>query len=248
MKTSQSIFSMNRFISFLFVLAILIFTVACDKEESPDTNGGDDSGSFQFGNGTLVAVQAESVQNTPIGDMTITVGTAVAVFSNDGNYSSFVNAGSVTADGHDLKKFDNNSYAFTPGLTDPTGIEFGNSVDWKVAGSDHVPAFEYTMTGGFPSIGTITADAELSKSSSYTISVSSIANADSVYFMVKEVYKALPGNTRSYTFSADELQNLSNGTAAVTVAAWRYKTSSFSGKTMYFINETVRQKTANVSN
>lgn len=248
MKTPQS----NRWTSILknaAMIALVSFVAtACSKDESPETDNNQQNSAIQMGDGTLVAVRSETVQSTPIGDMTINVGTAVAAFNGGNNYGSLVDAGTVTVDGESLQKYDNNSYVFTPGLTNPTGIEFGNDVQWSVSGNGSVPSFEHTMTGGFPNVGNITSGDEVSKSAGYTLTIASVSNADSIYFMVNEVYKSLPGNAKTYTFSADELSSLGTGQAIVSIAAWRFSTAAYSGKNFYFVNETVKQKTVNITN
>lgn len=227
-----------------------LLAISCSKDEVPnEPSNNADSSSFQFGDGTLVAVRSETLQSTPIGDMTINIGTAVAAFSAGSNYSILAEAGTVKVNGEALQKSDNNAYVFTPGLTLPTGIEYGNSVEWSVAGnsSNGIPSFNHTFSGGFPTVGSISSGANVSKSG-FTLAIESVTNADSVYFMVNEVYKSLPGNTTSYTFTSAELSSLTTGQGIVSVAAWRYGTSQYGGKSYYFINETVKQKTVTITN
>lgn len=247
---------MKKYFNFRQQVKTLIFALtaislvtlsACTKEDNPDNKSNETSNSPKLGDGTLVAVRSETLQSTPIGDMTVTVGTAVAVFNGGNNYSSFAEAGSVKVNNESLQKFANNSYVYTPGLTNPTGIEFGNSVQWSVAGSGGVPAFEHTMTGGFPTVGNITSAADVSKAG-YTLTIASASNADSIYFMVNDVVKRLPGSARTASFTQAELSSLQTGTGIVSVAAWRFTTAAYGGKNFYFINETVKQKTVNITN
>lgn len=247
MKKHNSRIGSFRRLTIVLLAVPLMMAASCAKEENPDNKNNETSSSPKLGDGTLVAVRSETLQSTPIGDMTVTVGTAVAVFNGGNNYSSFAEAGNVKVNNENLQKFANNSYVFTPSVTNPTGIEFGNSVQWSVTGSGGVPAFEHTMTGGFPSVGNITSSADVSKAG-YTLTIASASNADSIYFMVNDVVKRLPGSARTATFTQADLSSQKTGTGIVSVAAWRFSTAAYGGKTFYFVNETVKQKTVNITN
>ncbi len=231
------------------LIASSIFFVSCEKDEPETPENTQSSSTPNLGSGTLVAVITEATQSTPIGEIPINLGTAVAAFAGSNNYATLADAGNVSVDGNALQKFDNNSYVFTPGLTSPTGIDFGTNVKWSVSGNSGsgVPAFEHTYNRGFPNVGSITSGTEVSKAG-YTLTFSSISNADSVYLIINDVVKSLAGNARSYTFTSSELSGLSTGQGNVTVAAWNFGTASYGGKNFYFVNETVKIKSVNITN
>lgn len=238
-----------KIITASLLVAGSIFFVSCEKDEPEAPDSTQNSSTPSLGDGTLVAVKTATAQSTPIGDITIDLGTAVAAFPGSGGYNSLVDAGSVSVDGNALQKFGNNSYVFTPGIASPTGIEYENDVKWSISGNsgNNVPSFEHTYTRGFPNIGNITSAAEVSKAG-YTFTFSSISNADSVYLLINDVVKRLAGNARSYTFTSSELSGLTTGQGNITVAGWNYATASYSGKNFYFINETVKIKSVTISN
>lgn len=254
MKTKMKFKAVQYSKKTLFALGILSLTLAsCSKKDDNNSNNNNNNSggsSIQLGDGTLVAVRSETVQSTPVGDITITIGTGVAVFSAAADYSAFADGGGVTLNEQSLQKQSNNSYVFTPGVALPTGIDFASGVNWSVAGNSAtgVPAFTHSVSGGFPVAGNISSPTEISKASGFTLTISNISNADSVYFLVNDVLKAMPGTATSATFTAAELSGLSNGTGLVSVAAWRFTNAQYGGKNFYFVNETVKQKSVTISN
>jgi hypothetical protein len=237
------------FRSMLLVTALSLVISSCKKEDDDNNNNNDNnSSSIQLGDGTLVAVRSETIQTTPIGDITITIGTGVAAFSGNANYSSLVDAGVVKINDETMQKQSNNAYVFVPGAAMPTGLDFSGGVNWSVAGSTSsgVPAFEHTVSGGFPNAGNITSSDQVSKAG-YTLTISNVSNADTVYFLINDVVKAFAGSTTTATFSADELSGLAKGQGIVTVAPWRFTTAQYGGKNFYFVNETVKQKSVTIT-
>jgi hypothetical protein len=244
-----------RKISQIALAAIFIaaFTLAsCNKkdDDNPDpvdpNNPGTETPTPQLGSGTLVAIKTQNITSTPIGDITTTIGLGVAVFTADG-YNSFSDAGTVELKGSALTKQSNNSYTFTPSLTNPTGIDLSGDITWNVSGNGDVPAFSHTVTTAFPSVGAITSSSDVSKSG-YTLTVASVNNADSVYFQVGSVLKVLPGNAVSCQFSADDLNSLGTGQSIVQVAPIKMSNAQYGGKTYYFINESTSSISANITN
>ena len=236
-------------IALAFFLVAGLTLASCNKkdDDNPDPNNpGNQNPTPQMGAGTLVAIKTLNSTDTPIGPITTELGVGVAVFSSD-NWVTFTDAGAVKLNGNALSKQANNSYIFTPSLTNPMGIEFGSSIVWDVAGNGSTPAFSHTVQTPFPSVGAITSSTDVSKAG-YTLSVASVSNADSVYFQVGEVVKAVAGNASSYTFSASELSGLGTGQSIIQVAPYRLSNAQYGGKTFYFINETTISSTANITN
>jgi len=237
--------------SMIVLFALSLTLTSCQKDDDDNNNNNNNSepsSSFQFGDGTLVAVRSETVQSTPFGDVTITLGTGVAVFAAGSNYTSFADAGVVSLNSESLQKQSNNSYVFTPGVANPTGIDFSGGVNWSVAGNSTtgVPAFTHTVSHGFPNAGNITSGNEVSKSAGFTVTITNISNADSVYFMINDKLKAFAGNATTATFSAADLSGLSKGQGIVTVAPWKFSTAQYGGKNFYFVTETVKQKSVTI--
>lgn len=240
-------------LSFALLVGVSLSLSSCKKDDDDDGNGGNnnnDETTFQLGAGTLVAVKSQTVQSTAIGDVTIDIGTAVAAFSGDANWSSLVDGGNVTVNEKELEKFDNNAYVFTPGIADPTGITFGSSVDWSVSGNsgNGVPAFDHTVNGGFPSVGNVSVEGPVSKAEGVTIPITGVSNADSLYVNINEAIKVVASNASSANFSASDLSGVSTGTGIISIAAVRYTTADYGGKTFYFLTETVKQKTVEITN
>lgn len=249
MKTP--IFNMQKMsqIALAFFLVAGLTLASCNKKDDdnpdPGTNPGTTNPTPQLGVGTLVAIKTVNTTDTPIGPITTELGLGVAVFSSD-NWATFTDAGALTLNGSALTKNANNSYVFMPSLTNPMGIEFGSSVVWDVAGNGSTPAFSHTVQVPFPSVGAITSSTDVSKAG-YTLSVASVNNADSVYFQVGEVVKALAGNARSCQFSASELSGISTGQSIIQVAPYKLSNAQYGGKTYYFINETTVSASANIT-
>ncbi len=234
-------------IGFALAMALSLSLTACKKDEDDPKDNND--GTTKLGNGTLVAVKSQTVQDSPIGPITIDVGTAVAVFDGGNNWSSFADAGNVQVNGESMEKSGNNTYLATASAANPTGIEFGNTVEWSVEGntSSNVPAFNHTVTGGFPNVGNVNVDETISKSDGLNLPITGVSNADSLYVNVSQVVKVLPANASTANFSSAELSSVSNGTAIVSIAAVRYTTATYGGNTYYFLTETVKQKSVTIT-
>ncbi len=253
MKKSISIYtSLIGKLILAVLVGVSLSLTSCKKDDDDNGNGGNpsDDTNFQLGAGTLVAVKSQTVQSTAIGDITIDIGTAVAVFGKDASWSAFVDGGTVKVNDKELEKFGNNSYVFTPGIADPTGITFGSSVDWSVSGNsgNGVPAFDHTVSGGFPSVGNVSVEGPVSKAEGVTVPITGVSNADSLYVNINEAFKVVASNATSANFSAADLSNVSTGTGIISIAAVRYTTADYSGKTFYFLTETVKQKTVEITN
>lgn len=224
--------------------------VSCSKDEKEEPQKEDQTAKndvvvIDGSDATLVAIISESETATPVGPMAVRIGTAVAVFY-DNTPSTFLDAGTVRTEGNDLTKQSNNSYVFTPGITNPTGLEFDGSPEWDVSGGSGFSAINHTTTITFPGIGNISSGGTVTRADGYTLTLTTISNADSALFHVGGVSKMLPGGTTSYTFSAEELAGLSTGTNVVQVAAVNYENQNIDGKSVWFVNEKVTSKTITI--
>jgi hypothetical protein len=197
--------------------------------------------------GALIAIKTITTTSTPIGEMDTSVGTAVAVFSENSG-SSLVGAGTVAVDTKELSVQNNNSYVYMIQTSNPTGITYSNTVNWTGTGGAW-PAFNATTSQGFSTVGSITTG-NPKTSENYTLVTNQITNADSVLFALygqnSQVTKILPGNATSYTFTASEVSAAGAGTGLVQVVGLKYDLQSINAKDYYLINETVRTKTVTI--
>jgi hypothetical protein len=206
----------------------------------------------QYGDAHAVLV-ATKTKTTAFGNI-IRFGTAVAVFFQSPGVPAFVEAGSVKVEGEELDLMENKSYAYVPDLKTSTvfeGIEFLNPIMWNVTGAGSVTGFNHGLTGNFPDADTISSGLVVNKNGSYTLKVGSVLYADSVLFNIgsgndKKVYKTLPGNAKTCTFTAAEMADLTPGVGIVQVAAYRVTSAVYSGRKNYFIRETVSSQTVEI--
>jgi len=228
---------------------IAMSSTSCNTDDKDENNGtgGNPTPTVYEGDGALIAIKSMTTISQPIiGDIEMELGLAVAVFANNGDYNNLLPAGTVKCAGENLTIQQNNSYVFTPGATNPTGLELGNSPSWEVTGQGAVPAINHTASNGFPAVGSITSGGTVNRSQGYTVTVQgNITNADSVIWNIGGVVVTTP-RVNSYTFTADQLSGLPTGTSIVQAAPVNYQTASFGGKTFYFINERVSSKTVTV--
>jgi hypothetical protein len=237
----------------LMSLSFGILMSSCEKDEDDDiipeipqtpvdttSQDNNESISFSDADATLIAVNSES--STIAG--TISTGTAIAVFYDNG---TLIDAGEVKCETKKLKKNANNSYTFIPGILSPTGIIFSIPVSWEVAGGNGFPALNEDYNSAFPVVGNVTSGGTVSKANGYTLSVGSVSGADSILYQVGDVIVTTASSQTSYSFSSAELSGLANGTSVVSVAPYNYESRTISSKKVYFVNETVKQKTVNIT-
>lgn len=199
--------------------------------------------SFNGTFGALVALKTVTTTSTPIGEMDTHVGTAVAVFSEDGG-SNLLSAGTVNVNSNQLTAQSNQSYVYQIGTSNPTGIDFSGDVTWTGSGNTW-PSFSASSTQGFATVGKITSG-NPSTSADYTLVTNQISNADSVLFTLvgqnNNIIKVLPGTATSHTFSASEVSSAGAGTGIVQVVGLKYDLQNIGSRDYYLINETVRSK------
>lgn len=197
--------------------------------------------------GVLVAVSTVSYQNNPFlpEPIELTVGTGVAVFpATTGDFSSYTGAGTVSCNGDDLKKNQDNSYVFTPGLANTDGIDFSTGTVWAVGGEGAVPAFNASYNV-WPSNPLLTSSKEIDRSTGYLFSIENvITDADSVMFNIYGgsgiIQKTFAPNTRTYTFTAQELSVLeATDFGFVQVVGYTVTSTTANSLKVYLVNETV---------
>ncbi len=231
----------------LMITCLCTLSTGCSKDD--DKTGGSSPSATTIppiddADGVMVAIKTVSFVTQSGFEFETYINTAVAAF---GNFSTeqLVDVGTVDLDANVLNKVDNNAYIFQPSASNPTGLTFGNSFDWNVTGGSGFGAFSHTVNFDFPSIGKITsATGDISSASAYTLSVQSVADADSVIFQIAgsngdNVLVTKVGNTTSHTFTAADVASVGKGTGIVQVAAYTYDSSVEGGKTIYYVNESV---------
>ncbi len=192
----------------------------------------------------------KAITTTEAGGMTFDteIGTAVAVFSEDGGATN-ISAGTVTANSEILSIQDNYSYTYTPSAANPTGIAISDSYTWSGDGAAW-PAFSGTTTNEFPAVEAITSG-DVNTSSSYTLSCSTPIEADSIYFGIygttEAAYIIVDGGVSSYTFSSDQLSGIGAGSGFVQIVGVNYDPQAIGGRDYWFINETARTKTVTIN-
>ncbi len=236
---------------FFSIMALATLSIiGCKKDNNNNNNntpnnstGGTPSPAPASGDGSIVAIKSVSKMVVSGFPVTTEIGTGVAVFGDlaSGNFSD---AGAVTLNSKALTKQTNNSYVFTPSVTDPTGIDFGSSINWSVAGAGAIGAFTHNASSqGFPNSNDISGTATtINSANNFTLSTTNtITNSDSVYFQISgpnaTVLKRMAGNTSSVTFTAAELQTLGKGAGVMIIAPWNWTVQSLGGKQINVVNE-----------
>jgi hypothetical protein len=254
MNSSSTYF--NKTLSILLCLGLLIS--ACSKDDDDETasdptpqqeESADTYPTPSDADGTLVAVKSTSITDTPIGPITTIIGTAVAVFTDDGFTSgTWISAGNVSCNAQDLTLNPNNSYVFTDiSQTNPLGLDFNSEVLWDVSGGNGIASFNIDANPiGFPVVGEITSSEIVETSDGYTMTCASVSGADSVIFVIGGTTKTLAGNATSCTFTSAELQSLATGPSVAQVAAYVMAPNDFGDTRIYTVNEAVQTKSVTV--
>ena len=235
--------------------AVSVAVVSCNTDdpadeipETPtDPSSNPPTPSFGEGYGTLSAVETATTIEIPgFGSETIDMGIAAAAFFDGNSYDSFVDAGTVSAEGESLTQYENKSYAFTPTQTEPNGLDFGSTASWEVSGAGNIPAFTHTTGIGFPTLGAITSDDVVPATGDFTVSVNNVSGADSVYFMLGGVIHIEAGNATSSTFTEAEIDGMGSGASFAQVAPYNWEEATKSGKLFYFVMEKVRTQSVTI--
>ncbi len=245
MKKSNNIFNSGRYVA--LAVAVAMSVSACnllpDTDTDPPTNdpaSNPPTPTFTDGDGTLSAVKSVTFQDIPgFGQVEVDLGLGVAVFFDNGNTNSFVEAGAVTLEGESLDLQDNNSYVSIPSQNNPTGIDFSGNPDWSVGGAGNVGGFTHQTTIGFPTLGAITSSTTVSNGSDYILTVANVSGADSVIFMLGGVVHTEAGNATSSTFTSAEISGMGTGTSFAQAAPYKIEEATVGGGDYWFVNERV---------
>ena len=191
----------------------------------------------------LWAINTQTTVDTGIdfgmGAVQVDFGTAVASFVDAGKN---VSVGAVKVNDTQLKMESNNIYLSPVLQTNPTGITLEGNVKWTVEGGNGFTAMNYTTSKKIPTVTGLTADANVDRSASYTVSITSVYSADSIFYGVNDVHKVVAGNVKSVTFTAAELSKLKKGSAFVQVAPFNYEMKKNGSKVVVYGNQAVTSK------
>ena len=250
MKVFNETFKWGRFL--VLAGAVSFSITSCNTDDTPETPSDPASNpptpTFGVGYGTLAAVKTITTFDPGFGVpvQEIVLGLGSAGFTDAMDYSTLIEAGTLTLEGETLTKADNNAYYNSPTQTNPTGIDFSGNPSWEVSGSGAVPAFTHTTSIGFPTLGTITSATTIPGSGDYTLTVSNVSGADSVYFMLGGVVHTEGGNATSSVFTEAEINTMGTGTNFMQVAPYRWEMATKSGKDFYFVTEAVKTQSVTI--
>ena len=238
----------------LFCLAICATVLTgCDKDDETSTTPNDGQtvnpvGALDRGavlvTATVSTAPPVTVPGVPAFDITLDV--PVALFYDGG---TLVDAGEVSIDGQALGK-QGNTYTIAPDFANPsTALVDYEDRTWSVSGGGSVPAIDATASRPQPSLGTVTAESEVVTGTPYTVSVSAITGADSVYYILGGVVKRFGGSTRTATFSADDIARAQSqgGQTVVQVAAFNTEERRIGDFPVFLIGEAVNNKSVSIN-
>ena len=233
-----------------FIALIALFFTACIKDpfnQNPSTTSAPPPtpNACPTADAALWAVRSFSTRDVAPGfpSVDIEIGLGVGIFTTNGvgnTSSSRVNVGAVSVNGENAD-YEGETYITKPSASNAEGVDFTSGVSWQVAGDDGFGGFTHVPTNVFPSSSAITSSKEVVKANGYTLSCSTISNADSVLFLIGDVYKIAGGNTTSYTFTATDLSGLSTGDNVAQIVPYTLSSATLGGKNICFGKEVVRQ-------
>lgn len=235
--------------------ALCMIIVACEKTEEATQNNQESNTpstpviTIPGTDAALIAIKTSSTTEVPIiGTTTVVTGTAAASFFDGNGGTTLQNAGKVECVGEELKNQDNAYfYQITPNNT--SGLSFGATVGWKVAGNGAVPAINEVYNREVPEIGKVTgANGDVSRSNDVTLSFdpnnmhTDVSSADSILFNIidkdgKMLSQTKANTATSATFTAAEMGTLAEGFAFVQIAAYNYQVKDINGYMVAFINQ-----------
>lgn len=236
-----------------------------DKEEKDGSSANTlDMLGIKEGDGVFVGIRSFSVQSTPIGEMEVTIGTAVVAVGNLAN-GKFKEAGEVkcyvgsTPTPYTLTKQPDHSYVYMPGTPGATGLE---SIPFH-EGNAGMPFWEVNELGiskgsyyRFPRKPELLSSLSVTRASGYEVQFRSNDGHELLVIISsgnKYVYKKLKTGDAEYrdqkvVFSAGELNVLpASEHALIQIVPYTLHTSSVSDKKYYFINQTVLSKPVTVN-
>ncbi len=205
--------------------------------------------------GALVSLLMNVTTVTAGFPVTVSTGTALAVFYSPAGSTTMVDGGAVSVNGFSLTKQSNNSYIKTieAGMT-TMDLNFStDNSNWSVGGAGSVPAFTYNHSVTFPEF-TGTVPDSVVRSAGVTIALTGKVNAaDSVLLFIaagsKSITRTVAGSASSVTISASDLSGwsaVSDKSAVLEVVPYKVTMSAQGGKNYAFIKEYAAVKNINI--
>ncbi len=247
----------------VYLLALGLSISACEKDKKDDNPAASGTPaaptiSVPGMDGLLVALNSSSSVEVPfIGTTTTTLGLAIAKFYENQDPSKGVNAGTVSVDTENLK-YTSGTYIYEMSATNPTGLTFGSTQGWQIAGNGSVPAISETHNREVPVVADLTGlenGVDISGDFSFGINTSSlfsnISPADSILYLIIDnaggvVQKTMHKSQTQVTFSKAELSGLAKGNGYAQAAAYNTVIRDYSGYKIAYINEGVNTKTVEI--
>lgn len=233
-----------------------------DKEDKEGSSANTlDMLGIKDGEGVFVGVRSISVQNTPIGEIEASIGTAVAIsgnlqtgkFNEMGEVKCYVGS---TPTAYSLSKKSGNTYVYTPSATSFEGIPFheGNAgmPFWEVQSLGITTGSYYR----FPRKPELLSPLSVTRASGYEVQFRSNDGHELLVIISsgnEYIYKKLKTSDAEYrnqkvAFSAGELNVLPKSEyAQIQIVPYTIHTSTISGKKYYFINQTVLSRAVSLN-
>ena len=228
----------------------MLVLFSCEKAEEalPDTQSGSyiNVAPAITDGAVLVAARSHTTQESPVAgfpDIDISLDIPVGIFFSGG---AQVKAGEVQIDGSTLDFIGNVYTLQNGGFTAGADQFMFDSRAWTVGGEGAIPAGNYVNTKALPTLGEINVESSLQKGLPYTVSIASVAQADSLIYLLGDQTITVGANTRSVTFSAQQTNALSTGQSIVQVAAFNLSQRSAGSQTIYLVNEDIRQRSVTI--
>lgn len=238
---------------FLVLAGAVSLTIAsCNTDDAPEAPVNPASNpptpSFTDGYGTLAAIKTVTTFDPGFGVpiQEIVLGLGSAGFTDGTNYTTLLEAGVITLEGEELSRYDNNAYYSPTTQNNPTGIDFSGNPSWEVSGSANIPAFSHTTNIDFPTLGDITSATTIPGTGDYTLTVTNVSGADSVWFMLGGVVHVENPGATSSVFTEAEIDGMGTGSNFAQVAPYRFEAATYGGKQFYFVTETVKTQSVTI--
>ncbi|MFM1874902.1 MAG: hypothetical protein RL266_639 [Bacteroidota bacterium] len=250
MKTINEALKWGRYLS--LAAAVAVSVSSCNTTEEPPTPTDPASNpptpTFTEGYGTLAAVKTVTTFDPGFGVpvQEIVLGLGSAGFTDGTDYSTLIEAGTITLEGEELSRYENNAYFSPTTQNNPTGIDFSGTPSWEVSGSANIPAFSHTTNIDFPTLGNITSSTTIPGTGDYALTVSNVSGADSVWFMLGGVVHVENPGTTSSIFTEAEIDGMGTGANFAQVAPYRFEAATYGGKQFYFVTETVKTQSVTI--
>lgn len=219
------------------LLTITLLISACSKDE-------DEAAPAPTGTTVPASTTPQAFLQATVNQGTSTGYSATAYFLSTSN--TLVGVGPVSLNTVVLDS--TNGFYYSPF---PNSLDLSSgTTEWTVNGGNGYTGFVNDASGiAFPTVGEVNSPATVDKSDGYTVTLASVAGADSVRFNVGlgTAPKTLAGNVTSCTFTASDLAGLApTAYELVTANAFTTHDEVIGGKRIRFIKMWSRSLAVNV--